>query len=84
MLAGGVMTEVHLCGTCKNRGVFVVPPAVRRCDRCGLDIQQIRAKGRIGCARDYEVFAHEIKECVQKWHGSSVHKGKRPSSRGGG
>ncbi|MEZ5974406.1 MAG: UvrB/UvrC motif-containing protein [Planctomycetota bacterium] len=51
---------------------------VKACGNCGLDLQQLRKKGRVGCSRCYEVFGEELESMVERIHGASEHKGRVP------
>lgn len=48
------------------------------CPDCGMSRQELRNRGRIGCARDYEIFADDITEILERVHGSSRHEGRIP------
>ncbi len=48
------------------------------CPDCGMTREELRARGRIGCARDYEVFAKDIGEILERVHGSRQHVGRGP------
>lgn len=49
------------------------------CARCGITWSEFRAKGRLGCANDYEAFGEKISELIASIHGKgAVHEGKRP------
>jgi protein arginine kinase activator len=80
MIVVGIPTEIHLCEKCSEDNVVVVParPTAPNCPRCGLGIQEMRAKGRLGCADDYTLFERDVVAFVEKWHGSSTHVGKSP------
>jgi len=49
------------------------------CKNCGITWSEFRAKGRLGCANDYEEFGDKIAEIIANIHGSrAVHVGKQP------
>ncbi len=48
------------------------------CPDCGMTREELRTRGRIGCARDYEVFADDIHEILERVHGSTEHVGRLP------
>ena len=52
----------------------------KSCPECGLSYNQFKAKARLGCAHDYEVFETEIVPILEKVHGSTQHMGKVPST----
>jgi protein-arginine kinase activator protein McsA len=77
---GDAYVEVNFCSTCApDIQVEVSPIAINmvRCPRCGTSSQDLEARG-FGCADDYEIFASGIAPGLEKYHGSSRHKGKIP------
>jgi protein arginine kinase activator len=48
------------------------------CPDCGMTREELRTRGRIGCARDYEVFEKDIGEILERVHGSREHVGRIP------
>lgn len=48
------------------------------CPECGMTREELRTRGRIGCAKDYEVFARDIGEILERVHGSREHVGRIP------
>jgi protein arginine kinase activator len=48
------------------------------CPQCGMTREELRTRGRIGCAKDYEVFARDIGEILERVHGSRQHVGRIP------
>ena len=55
----------------------------RKCPECGITWPEFRAKGRLGCAHDYDLFEKGLLPLLEKIHGSTQHAGKSPSYRGG-
>lgn len=49
-----------------------------RCPACGLTYAEFRARGRFGCARDYEIFSPGLPPLFEKIHGASRHVGSSP------
>jgi len=49
------------------------------CPDCGLSFREFRACGRFGCPRDYEVFRKGLEPLLERIHGTSEHRGKRPA-----
>jgi len=45
----------------------------KRCDLCGCSFDDIRARGRVGCGKCYEVFENELNATVNSIHGYAVH-----------
>jgi protein arginine kinase activator len=48
------------------------------CPDCGMTLDEFRKKGRLGCARDYEVFKTHIVEILERVHGARRHVGRLP------
>lgn len=53
-----------------------------KCPDCGMKFDEFRARGRLGCPRDYEVFAKELVPLLEKIHGSTQHVGRVPLGQG--
>ena len=51
------------------------------CTECGVTYEEFRAKGRLGCPKDYEVFASELVPLLEKVHGAKRHAGRLPEGR---
>lgn len=54
------------------------------CPECGITLSEFRAKGRFGCARDYEVFAEHLDPLFERIHDAQParHVGRLPESTG--
>jgi len=52
------------------------------CPHCGLDYEDFRARGRLGCPHDYEAFRPALVPLLEKIHGATQHIGKVPSRLG--
>ena len=50
------------------------------CPDCGMTLEEFRKKGRLGCAKDYEVFKGHILELLERVHGSRAHVGRLPGT----
>jgi protein arginine kinase activator len=50
------------------------------CPECGMSLDEFRKKGRLGCARDYEVFKHHIGDLLERVHGARAHVGRVPGT----
>lgn len=63
-------------------GMFSHTPDVRRedtvCPACGTTYHDIAKSGKIGCAGCYEIFRDRLEPMIQRIHGTTLHKGKRP------
>ena len=45
----------------------------RSCTGCGITFSEFKAKGRFGCAEDYEAFQSRVIPLLERIHGSSEH-----------
>jgi len=50
------------------------------CPDCGMSLDEFRKKGRLGCARDYEVFKNQIGDLLERVHGARAHVGRVPGT----
>lgn len=50
------------------------------CPHCGMTLEEFRRKGRLGCAKDYEVFAPHLAEVLERVHGARTHVGRLPAA----
>ncbi len=48
------------------------------CPDCGMTLAEFRQRGRLGCAKDYELFGPHLSELIERVHGSVHHVGRRP------
>lgn len=79
VIGGGTFTEIHFCEECSSKSSSITEvPNIPRCDRCGLALHDIQERGRLGCAKDYEVFSKDLEACIQNYHGTCQHVGKTP------
>ena len=51
---------------------------VRQCPDCKMTLDELRRRGKVGCAKDYEVFADYLGELIERMHGASEHCGRLP------
>ncbi len=51
-----------------------------KCSNCGLTFEKFTHQGRFGCGECYRAFRSRLEMIMRKIHGSSLHKGKLPSS----
>jgi protein arginine kinase activator len=54
------------------------------CPQCGMTLDEFRKKGRLGCAKDYEVFKGHILEILERVHGARQHVGRLPGGEQAG
>ena len=48
------------------------------CPNCSITFAEFRAKGRLGCPQDYDVFGEELIPLVENIHAAQQHTGKVP------
>ncbi|MCC7013170.1 MAG: UvrB/UvrC motif-containing protein [Planctomycetes bacterium] len=48
------------------------------CPECGMTLRDFRQRGRLGCAKDYEVFGAQLRDLLERIHGATQHVGRRP------
>jgi protein arginine kinase activator len=48
------------------------------CPECGMTLLEFRQRGRLGCPKDYEVFAPHLRELFERIHGATRHVGRAP------
>lgn len=58
------------------------PSAARTCDNCGMNFNDIRQSGKLGCSECYAAFDEQLEPTLRGMHGNSQHIGKVPA-RGG-
>ncbi len=51
----------------------------KKCTLCGSTFDDLRAGGKVGCAKCYEIFSEELAPTVARIHGNSKHTGCAPS-----
>ena len=70
----GLQHDVSMTVTAK-----VQTESGRRCPQCGMTFDKFRAKGRLGCPKDYEVFEDLLLPVLRKAHaGRDAHVGRLP------
>lgn len=50
------------------------------CPGCGLQLEEFRRKGRLGCPQCYEAFAAHLGEVLERVHGARQHVGRLPGT----
>lgn len=53
------------------------------CPSCGMTLAEFRAKGRLGCPNDYEVFRAHLNPLLKRMHNASEHVGRLPGVEAG-
>jgi protein arginine kinase activator len=54
-----------------------------RCSGCGATFADFRESGRLGCAECWQTFEPALRHLVRRYHGSTVHHGRRHAAPGG-
>jgi len=49
-----------------------------RCQECETTLEELRQRGRLGCATCYEVFSGYLEELLERMHGAREHRGRLP------
>jgi len=52
------------------------------CPDCGMTLLEFRQRGRLGCPKDYQVFAPHLRELFERIHGATKHVGRVPGLDG--
>lgn len=55
----------------------------KTCPDCGMTLAEFRSKGRLGCPRDYEVFAEQLRPLLMRVHNATRHTGSVPTGVAG-
>ncbi len=50
----------------------------KHCTLCASTFEEIKRKGRVGCAECYRVFSDELKPMINSIHRGAVHNGRAP------
>ena len=50
-----------------------------KCSHCGLNYEEFRKLGRLGCGECYNSFKEQLDTLLKKIHGSNQHLGKSPT-----
>jgi protein arginine kinase activator len=48
------------------------------CKQCGMDLEDFRRRGRLGCPNCYQVFGAPVGELLERVHGARQHVGRIP------
>ena len=62
----------------KTKAQQTVFPKGPTCQDCGMTLEELRRRGRVGCQRDYEVFHEYLEELLERMHGAHGHVGRLP------
>ncbi|MBE6008595.1 MAG: hypothetical protein E7235_05290 [Lachnospiraceae bacterium] len=63
--------------TINPAGVFKNSPEVKKCERCGLTLDELNKYGRLGCADCCVSFREYIEPVLKSIHSVTRHNGKR-------
>lgn len=53
------------------------------CSDCGMTLEELQRRGRLGCPKDYEVFRSYLGELLERMHGARTHVGRVPGLAAG-
>lgn len=70
----------HILSSAGASGASSTPPArpTLECESCGMTLEELRRKGRLGCEHCYEVFEEHLTSLLERMHGSVEHVGRLP------
>ena len=72
---------------CRRSGSCCRPPSAAAqgagvaCPECGMTLLEFRQRGRLGCPKDYEVFAPHLRELLRAHPRGHQHVGRAPGPR---
>ena len=49
-----------------------------QCKSCGLDLEELRRQGRVGCQDCYQAFSGYLADSLERLHGATKHVGRLP------
>lgn len=67
----------------KTTDPAVEAPSGGTCPGCGATFAEFRETGRLGCAECYRSFDPQLRLLIRRYHGSTVHHGRRHEPPGG-
>ena len=53
------------------------------CPECGMTLEELQRRGRLGCPKDYEVFRSYLGDLLERMHGARSHVGRVPGLAAG-
>ncbi|MEL6712343.1 MAG: UvrB/UvrC motif-containing protein [Planctomycetota bacterium] len=60
------------------KGKVGTPRPQLTCEGCGLGLDELRRKGRVGCETCYTTFADYLGQLLERMHGATDHVGRLP------
>ena len=80
MSAGGLIANAVAQAAAATSGARMPETEGLSCPHCGMTFHEFKRKGRLGCPRDYEVFATPLEPMLQKMHACTNprHRGRVP------
>lgn len=80
MTAGGLIANAVASVAAAASGARTPETEGLHCPHCGMSFHEFKRKGRLGCPRDYEVFATPLEPMLQKMHACTTprHRGRVP------
>ena len=74
----GLKPMEEMLGLISKEGSFPrVKTKTKECPSCGFRLKSFPSTGKLGCGDCYRVFRSELLPFIKKYHGHTVHKGKR-------
>ena len=77
----GVLVETKglaMLAMLKASALKVREESQKACPECGMTLAEFRSKGRLGCPKDYEVFADHLRPLLLRVHNATRHTGSTP------
>ena len=62
-----------------NKPTKEAPKIKMTCMNCGMDYDEFKKLGRLGCSECYSSFESNLSGLLKKIHGSAAHSGKAPN-----
>ncbi len=75
----GIPLGELLQGFWKENGKEETPQL--RCPSCGMDYEEFKNSGRLGCAQCYRTFSQQLEPVLSRLHGRVRHAGKVPGGQ---
>ncbi len=67
-----------IVGASENMTYVNSKPQKVICENCGMDFQEFKHTGKMGCSKCYEVFDENLNKLLKRIHGNVRHHGKIP------
>jgi protein arginine kinase activator len=65
-------------GTAAEGQIPLSAQAMPACPTCGMNLEELRRRGRVGCEGCYDAFRGYLDESLERLHGATRHTGRLP------